>query len=440
MSASELWLCTPRPEAMDAQDPERWLERWLGDMLGIRVRLVFGRDGRAVKVPAGARVAYADDGAFLPPVADDAVHLSGSTASVLGLAWERLRRGHPGDAAVPAIDLGVADIERRIDRGWPELARIPRVPLPYRCALVLTHDVDAVDRWTPQHVAHLARHVRERVGFEGARAVLRLPWAAVRRAWDRPAIEARIHACLELERRHGAHASYLFFSPETRHRQALDGWYTPRTRFGRGDVAELWRGMNREGFEVGLHLSIGAHGDTRAVAAEWNALRAFTEHLASCRSHYLKVVPGVTAAALASAGARVDLNLVATGYPQGTGAPFRHADSGIYCLPTVIEDGELPVDGAGAAVLDRVWAAWERVLTETRRHESVATVLLHPGKADAPAMLERLLRWGQANDAWMTSAARFIEHWHRRAADIDQARGSAAHAQPVAADRGGPGA
>jgi hypothetical protein len=438
MSASELWLVMPRPAPIDAHD-ERWLERWLGDMLGIRVRLVASRDVRATPAPAGARVAYAGDETFLRSVPDDALRLPGSTAAVLGLASERLRREQPG-GATPALDDAVAEIGRRIDHRWPDLARIARVPAPYRCALVITHDVDAVDRWTPQHVAHLARHVRERLGFEGARALLRLPWAAVRGAWDRPAIDARVRACLELERRHDACASYLFFSPETRHRTALDGWYTPDTRFGRGDLAELWRRMDRDGFDVGLHLSIGAHDDASAVAAEWNALRTFVPRLASCRSHYLKVVPGLTTAALTSVGARVDLNLVATGYPHGTGAPFRHANSETYCLPTVIEDGGLPVDGAGTAVRDRVWAAWERVLSEARRHGSVATVLLHAGKADAPAMLERLLRWGKANDAWMTSAARFIEHWHRRATDIDRSKGSATPAEPVTARGGGHGA
>lgn len=437
MSASELWLVTPA-RAMEVRD-ERWLERWLADMLGIRVTLVLAQGSRAVDVPAGVRVVYAGDEVFLRALPDDALRLPETTTAVLDLACERLRRGRSGDG-IPALDDAVAEIEGCLDRHAPGFTRIPRVPAPYRCAVVLTHDVDAVDRWTAQHVMHLARHVRERIGFEGGRALLRLPWAAARRAWDRPAIAARVHACLELERRHGAHASYLFFSPETRHRTALDGWYTPSTRFGHGDVTELWRAMDRDGFDVGLHLSIGAHDDSLAVAAEWNALRAILPRLASCRSHYLKVVPGLTAAALASVGARVDLNLVATGYPQGTGAPFRHADTETYCLPTVMEDSQLPVDGAGAAVCDRVWAAWEGVLSAARRHGSVATVLLHPGKADAPAMLERLLRWGEANEAWMTSAARFIEHWHRRAMNIARVSHGPAPTAPVAAGSDGRGA
>src|SRR5262249_32141462 len=138
----------------------------------------------------------------------------------------------------------------------------------------------------------------------------------------------------------------------------------------------------------------------------------------SCRNHYLKVIPGLTDAALATAGVGVDLNLVATGFPQGTGAPFPHQHSDMYVLPTVIEDSELPVDEDGPAVRDRAWAQWEHILTGVHRTESVATVLLHPGKAAAPAMTERLLRWGRANDAWVTSAARFIAYWRERARSI----------------------
>lgn len=412
MSASEVWLVARQPAAMHEADA-RWLERWLTETLGIRIRLVLALDVDAAHVPASARVVYA---AETPPVAParDGVRLPPPAADVCHLACLRLRQMQQSDSTVPALDEAIADIGRRLDSRWPDLARIPQVPSPYRCALVITHDVDTVDRWTSQHVMHLARHVRERLAFEGARAVLRLPLAAVRRAWDRPPVAARINACLEAEQRHQASASYLFFSPETRYRSALDGWYTPTTQYGGANLSTLWRRLEQERFDVGLHLSIGAHRDRDAVAAEWNALRTLVPGAVSCRNHYLKVVPGVTDAALVAAGIGVDLNLVATGYLYGTGAPFRHEQSDTYVLPTVIEDGELPVDDDAPAVCDRVWAKWEGVLTEARRHESVATVLVHPGKAAAPAMLERLLRWGRANDAWMTSAAGFIDHWRER--------------------------
>jgi hypothetical protein len=350
---------------------------------------------------------------------------------VCELACLRLRRKQQGDATSATLDAAIADFGCQIDRQWPALKRIPRVPAPYRCALVFTHDVDSVDRWTMQHVLHLARHLRERLAFEGARAVLRLPWAAARRAWDRPAVSDRIDACLDVERRHGASATYLFFSPDTRHRTALDGWYTSTTPYGRADLAELWKRLEREGFDVGLHLSIGAHDDVDAIAAEWAGLRNAVPKAVSCRNHYLKVAPVVTDSAFA-ARAGIDLNLVATGYPYGTGAPFQLDDSDTYVLPSVIEDGELPVDDQPTDACERVWANWERVLTQARRHESVATVLVHPGKAAAPAMLERLLRWGEANDAWMTSAARFIEHWRRRSAAVVRDAGSLEAA--VAAD------
>jgi hypothetical protein len=296
MSASEVWVLAPQPTAMGEGDAA-WLERWFTEALGVRVHLVLKHDDGSADVPAGVRAAYAEES--LRPALCDALRLSPRAADLCDLALLRLRRMRRSDGNAAALDEVIADIGRRLDARWPELARLPTVPRPYRCAVVLTHDVDSVDRWTGQHVAHLAYHVRERLSYEGARALLRLPWAAARRSWDRQDLHARIDGCLEAERRHKASATYLFFSPEAGYRTALDGWYTPETRYGRANVAALWRRMTDEGFDVGLHLSIGAHQYPDAIVAEWRALRAAVPAAMACRSHYLKVVPGTTDTALA---------------------------------------------------------------------------------------------------------------------------------------------
>ena len=395
MSASEARLLVDGPDTLRPDD-RQWFEGWLTVALGIRVRLATA------------------------PTAD-AVRVVDEMSDTIRLVCDRLRRGQRADgppATGATLDRVVGEIGRRLVEARPDLVPVPMVPPPYRCALVLTHDVDAVDRWTAGHDRHLARHLPERLGFEGARAVLRLPWAAVRGLWDDPRIEARIRACVAIERRLGVHSTYLFFSPAAAFRSAHDGWYTARTRFGRGTVEGFWRELQRDGFDVGLHLSIGAHADTRAIEVEWDAMRAFAPGLVSCRSHYLKEAPGVTYDGLAAAGALVDLNLLATGYPYGTGAPFRPTDGNLYRLPTVIDDSELPVDGSDPEVRRHVCETWEPVLTEARRNGSVATVLLHTGKRDSAVMLEQLLRWGADHDAWMASAAEFIGYWREREARL----------------------
>jgi len=395
MSGCDLYAVAERPQDIAAVEWQ-WAEGWLAEAVGARLRVC----GALNEVPSGGRVL-----------------MRGNASEPLSLACERLRRNCPVEGSAPFtadLDSAIASMGDEIDERWPELRRVAPIPEPYACAIVLTHDVDNIDRWTSQHVVHLARHVPERLGFEGARAVLRLPVAAVRRFWEHPDIAGRVRACVDLERKFDARGTFLFFSPDTRHRSALDGWYTPDTPFGDGVLGEFWRELQGDGFDVGLHLSIGAHADARRIADEWTGMRAAVPGAASCRNHYLKESPGVTFAALSASGVQVDLTLVSTGFAYGTGLPFRPYAASAYRLPTVIDDQPLPVDGATAALRDRVWSAWERVLGEAHRNRSAAAVLLHPGKADSPAMLERLLRWGADHGAWMCSAAMFIRAWHDR--------------------------
>jgi len=399
MSSCDLYAIAGRPPDIATVDWQ-WAESWLAEAVGARIRVCGARDD----VPPGGRLLTRVD-----------------TSALLPRACGRLRRNCRIEGAAPFtadLDSAVAAIGDEIDQRWPELKRVPPIPEPYTCAIVLTHDVDNIDRWTSQHVAHLARHVPERLGMEGARAVWRLPIAALRRLWEHPDIARRVRACVNLEREFDARGTFLFFSPEARHRRALDGWYTPNTRFGKGVLGAFWRELQDDGFDVGLHLSIGAHADARTIAEEWSGMITAVPGAASCRNHYLKESPGVTFEALSASGVQVDLTLVSTGFAYGTGLPFRPDAGSAYRLPTVFDDQEIPVDGATADLLDRIWATWESVLTEAHRNRSAATVLLHPGKADSPAMLERLLRWGASHGAWMCSAADFIAVWDRRATGV----------------------
>jgi hypothetical protein len=337
--------------------------------------------------------------------------------STLQLACERLRHLRPGVASATAdLDAAVAGVARDIERRWPELGRADWIPGGRSCAIVLTHDVDNVNRWTNQHVAHLARHVPERMGFEGMRAIARLPYAAVRRLWEHPDIAARIRACVRLEQQFDARGTFLFFSPDARHRRAFDGWYTADTQFEGHPLHDFWHELQTDGFDVGLHLSIGAHDHPTKIAHEWAGMRSVAPNAVSCRNHYLKESPGVTFAALSASGVHVDLTLTMTGFAYGTGLPFRPSPASAYRLPTVIQDQPIPVDGASRKLRDDEWSTWERILNETARNHSVATVLLHPGKTDSPEMLERLLRWGADHGAWMGSAAAFISAWQARTA------------------------
>src|SRR5206468_1313802 len=97
-------------------------------------------------------------------------------------------------------------------------------------------------------------------------------------------------------------------SDETRYRSAFDGWYTLETPINGGrTVKDLLRYLITNGSEIGLHLSIGAHQNPQAIAAEWNSLSRCAPTMTTCRSHSLKHRRGVTDVALAAVGARAEL-------------------------------------------------------------------------------------------------------------------------------------
>jgi hypothetical protein len=414
MSASELRLAVQPSLAPDPAQ-SAWLERWLGGALGMSVR-TNGFAARGLDLAVGDRAFVA---AHRERHGARVLALEGAAADWLVTAWRSLRQParHAGGAAPEqaAIDRGVAALGARVDEIVID-GRVPRWPAPYTWALALTHDVDAVDRWTPAHVAHLARHLPERWPDEGVRAVARLPWAALRRWWERPPLGRWLADCVAVERRHGVRATYLFFAPLARHRRARDGWYGPATAIGTGvRVADLWRTLADDGFEIGLHLSIGAHDDEGRIADEWRSLRQAAPALGTYRSHHLAERAGVTLPALARLGARVDLNLVADGFAWGSGLPVPVDDAPeLYRLPTVIEDAALEAGGADAAVRARYAARVERVLDEAQRTGGLVTALLHPENPGAVEMVDHLIGRARRANGWVAPAGEIAAHWVAR--------------------------
>jgi len=415
MSASELHLVPQRP--MSPADAA-WLERWLGPALGIVVRV-------GGPTSTGPSLAYGDR-AFIDAhgvrQGADAMAVEASGQDWIAAACRLRQAGRPAGGPAPeqaTIDRGVAALDARLEEIAPD-ARPRRWPAPYTWALALTHDVDAIDRWTPAHVAHLARHLPERWGDEGVRALARLPWASVRRLWDRPPLGRWLAECVEIERRHGVRATYLFFAPLTRHRRARDGWYGPGSAVDAGvNVAGLWQALDADGFEIGLHLSIGAHADAARIGDEWRSLRAVAPALATYRSHHLSERSGVTLPALASLGACVDLNLVADGFAWGSGLPIPvDGAPSLTRLPTVIEDAALEAGGADAGVRAQYAARCERLLDEARRTGGLVTALLHPENPGVVEMVDHLVGWARRANGWVAPAGEIAAHWAARASAL----------------------
>ena len=416
-------VCLIAEEHPQLSDPDwTWLARWLAEALGISVRVVLSRGIPGISTDERQPVVCYGDAQFVrltTATRPDAIGLARSPDDWLALAVRWLHREEaPRDHSPAAVvDRGVRALGGELDRRVPALSRAPYWPGDHSCAVVLTHDVDAVERWSRAHVLHLARHVPERFPKEGVRSVLRLPWAAMRGLWEPSDLGRRLQECVAIEQQAAVRSTYFFFSPETRYRRALDGWYTPETPIGNGrTVGSLWKDLMADDFEIGLHLSIGAHDDPAEIAAEWNLLRASVPTLATYRSHYLKRKRDVTEAALQTLGARVELNVVGTGFSRGSGLPFVFLDGepALYRLPTVLGDAELQTHGGDPALQERLWEIWRGVLDETSRNRSIAVLLLHPENPGANDMLRRVISWAQGERAWMPTVSELMEHWHAR--------------------------
>ncbi|MBN1586506.1 MAG: hypothetical protein JW937_03640 [Candidatus Omnitrophica bacterium] len=267
-----------------------------------------------------------------------------------------------------------------------------------KCTVLITHDVDALHRWDSDHLRHLLRTFPESWKEQGLKAPARIPWALLRRFWDAPPLAERIYQAFVLEKEYQVHATYFFFSPLRTHRRLRDGWYGEKTRFRSGQrLSAFWEELQASGFEIGLHLSTGAHENPAAIKAEWESLKQRVPKLACNRSHCMKFKPGLTDKALKEAGALADLSLLK---PDPASALLR--------IPADLWDGYLEAGGHSPDAVDSLWFEWEQSLEEAYANQRLLTILLHPENAGANQLLERLLEWIKTREVWTPTVSEFL--------------------------------
>src|SRR2546428_13879486 len=113
MSVSEVWLLVRRLATADDGDAP-WLERWLSEMLGIRIRVVLTSHIEGADIPPAARVAYTGDETILA-AAHNGVRLPPSAADPCDLARLRLRRRQRNEGKAAVLDQAVVDIGQCLD-------------------------------------------------------------------------------------------------------------------------------------------------------------------------------------------------------------------------------------------------------------------------------------------------------------------------------------
>ena len=288
---------------------------------------------------------------------------------------------HPEACRTPAasfhFNLVAGAVRRVCDRAGLPLLSIPRWPAAAPMALFLSHDVDAVRKWT------------------GKRVLYELARSAVRRENPGPTLRSiaaglggrdpywSFDELLELEAGFGFPSTW-FFAP-------FGGDYDRRTRpidpvYRRpaSELAEAFGRIRDRGCEIGLHGVRNSFAD----AAELLRQRENLQQQARCRLdglrfHYLMFRHGSTYAAAAGAGLRYDASRGFSdraGFRDGMAAPW-------FPLPEGSDLVELPLhcmDGLFLHASDPETAAAEvlEAYRLARAAGGMFSFLLHPGCLD----------------------------------------------------------
>ena len=308
--------------------------------------------------------------------------LSGAFEAATGTD-EHGRHNPPAPAAyrTPAVsfhfNLVASAVRRVFDRAGIPLLRIPRWPASAPMALFLSHDVDAVKKWTARRV--LYELARTALRGEGPGPTVRSVAAGFRGRdpyW-------RFDELLELEAEFSFPSTW-FFAP-------FGGDYDRRTRpidpvYRRPDaeLAAAFVRIRERDCEIGLHGVRNAFVETGELGRQLQQLESRSgARLDGLRFHYLMFRHGSTYAAAAEAGLRYDASRGFSdraGFRDGMAAPwFPFAEgSDLVELPLHCMDGLFLYAGDTETAAAQVREAYRLA----RAAGGMFSFLLHPGCLD----------------------------------------------------------
>jgi peptidoglycan/xylan/chitin deacetylase (PgdA/CDA1 family) len=173
------------------------------------------------------------------------------------------------------------------------------------------------------------------------------------------------------------------------------------------ELADVFRALERGGWEVGLHGSYESADDRERLRAEKRTLEGVLEgSVVGGRQHYLNLVGQRSWAHHRAIGLEYDASYgSSTRYGfDGRYDVLRPFDDSFVVFPlTLMERALLP----SAPSLEWAWRECRRLLEEAHEHDAVMTVLWHPrymNEDEFPGyrtLYERLIREAKAMGAWI---------------------------------------
>jgi len=303
-------------------------------------------------------------------------------------------------------------------------------------AVCLSHDVDLVsESVTPRQALRSMRlsllgaptsrrDTIVRLARPGVRAA-----RAVRDGLSKTPVAEALESCIEIEREHRVPATYFFtvYPGGDGHRYDCTYALEDPCRFGgaRVTVADLVRGLDREGFEVGLHGSYNSAFASERLAAEKVALEAAVgSSVTSIRQHFLHWDARTTPRIHSHVGFSTDSTLGFNrnvGFRSGTSLPFRWLDVerdeplDLVELPILVGDVALLRGDALELGLELARQTLSGLLDRVAEVGGVATLVFHPNNIADPdyrALFRQVIEYGVERGAWFASV-RDLDRWFR---------------------------
>jgi peptidoglycan/xylan/chitin deacetylase (PgdA/CDA1 family) len=290
----------------------------------------------------------------------------------------------------------------------------PSYPEGKRFAVCLSHDIDFLYEAPETKLikaiqSFVARDMRQSWSHLRQMPATRIPF------WNFDAITS-------LEERYGARSTFYFLAQDKSILQKEgDG---SDFSYQIDDVKLEMRELDAGGWGIGLHGGLDCHTGMDQLRQEKELLeRTLGKRIIGYRGHFLKFKVPDTWKNLESAGFEYDSTLYyadCVGFRNGMCHPFHPYD-----LNTAesIDILELPMAVMDTSLfeymrLDEVqaWEMTRSLLDKTRKLGGAVSVLWHNSSmfGERLKFYEKLLKYCNENEAWLTSAEQLNDHWKER--------------------------
>jgi hypothetical protein len=251
-----------------------------------------------------------------------------------GWDWQYSDAQRRGELYVPWLDRVLAELGKQIQLRKPDRRRVPLWPDNKRFAVCLTHDVDDVMADTRlSALFHTIRNdcranLSPRLKIGRATGRMRGWLSRTRRERDNQV--RTFEDWLKLESSFGFRSTFYFFPSNLRNRHSYDCAYQFHDMVKHGEssmtVADMMRGLDRAGWEIGLHGSYQSAVEPGLLRAEREQLESIIGHpIISTRQHWLHYDVRMTPRLHAEAGFTVDSTQGfnrSIGFRAGTSFPY----------------------------------------------------------------------------------------------------------------------